>query len=296
MLLDPAHLLPVHDPDGEDHGDLRSWRDVELPGLGRSAEIYAWLPPGYDEQPDERYPVLYLHDGHNLFLRSRTFEGSSWQVGRAMTTLADGSDGSDGSDGIRAIVIGIPCHPEQRGEEYTQYPHPEHGGGRAADYAAFLVEHLKPAVDATLRTLPGPEHTVVAGSSLGAVVSAYLWLEHQDVFGGVGLFSPAFWWPGEQALTDLEEALAAGTLSGRVHLDVGGHEQPDQPEIERAYVRDAERLLGALREAGVPVRYLYDSSAYHFETAWADRFPAAAAWLLHHAPRPFFVDPADGEA
>lgn len=286
MLLDPADLLPVHCPDGDDHGDLRSWRDIELPGLDRSAEIYAWLPPGYEERPDARYPVLYLHDGHNLFLRSRTFEGASWDVGRAMTGLA--------AEGIRAIVVGIPCHPEQRSEEYTQYPHPERGGGRAADYAAFLVEHLKPAVDAALRTLPGPEHTVVAGSSLGGVVSAYLWLEHPDVFGGAGLFSPAFWWPGEQALTDLEQALAVGSLRGRVHLDVGGHEQPDQPEIERAYVQDAERLLGALRAAQVPVRYVYDSTAYHFETAWADRFPVAAAWLLqgYAAPPPFFADPA----
>lgn len=287
MLLDPAQLLPVHDPDGVDHGDLRSWRDIELPGLDRSAEIYAWLPPGYEEAPEERYPVLYLHDGHNLFLGSRTFEGASWRVGQAMSTLA--------ADDIPAIVIGIPCHPEQRGEEYTQYPHPEHGGGRAADYATFLVEHLKPAVDATLRTLPGPEHTVVAGSSLGGVISAYLWLQHQDVFGGAGLFSPAFWWPGEQALTDLEQALATGSLRGRIHLDAGGHEQPDQPDIERAYVEDAERLLRALREAKVPVRYVYDFTAYHFETAWAERFPAAAAWLLqgYAAAPPFFADSAD---
>ncbi|WP_131105159.1 alpha/beta hydrolase [Ornithinimicrobium sufpigmenti] len=284
MRLDLADLLPVHCPDGDDHGDLRSWRDVELPGLGRSAEIYAWLPPGYEERPDERYPVLYLHDGHNLFLRSRTFEGASWQVGQAMTRLA--------ADGIPAIVVGIPCHPEQRSEEYTQYPHPERGGGRAADYAAFLVEHLKPAVDSVLRTLSGPEHTIVAGSSLGGVVSAYLWLEHQDVFGAAGLFSPALWWPGERALTDLEEALAAGRLSGRVHLDAGGHEQPDEPDIERAYVEDAERLVRALRGSDVHVRYVYDSTAYHFETAWADRFPAAAAWLLrgYAASAPFFAE------
>lgn len=285
MLLDPADLLPVPDPDGHDHGDLRSWRDVELPGLGRSAELYVWLPPGHDARPDARYPVLYLHDGHNLFLPSRSFGGATWEVGRAMTRLA--------ADGVEAIVVGIPCHPERRGEEYTQYPHPELGGGRAGDYAAFLVDHLKPAVDAALRTLPGPEHTVVAGSSLGGVVSAYLWLEHQDVFGGAGLFSPAFWWPGERALTDLEAALGAGRLRGRVHLDVGGHEQPDDPATEQAYVRDAERLLGALRGAGVPVRYVYDSTAHHVESAWADRFPAAAAWLLqgYAAPPPTAAPP-----
>lgn len=291
-MLDPRDLRPVQAP--AEVGDLRSWTDVDLPGLGRRAEIYAWLPPGYDDdradsgdQTQKRYPVLYLHDGHNLFLPERTFEGESWRVGQAMTSLA--------AQGIPAIVIGIPCHPQERGAEYTQYPHAEHGGGRAADYAAFLVDHLKPAVDAALRTRPEPEHTVVVGSSLGAVISAYLWLEHQDVFGGAGLFSPAFWWPGEQALLDLERELAQGTLQGRVYLDAGGHEEPGQPDIERAYVEDAERLLAALRRAQVPVRYVYDAAAYHFETAWAERFPAAAAWLLrgYAAAPPFFAAPAD---
>lgn len=281
-MLDVRDLRPVQAPD--EVGDLRSWADVELPGLARRAEIYAWLPPGYDDT-DARYPVLYLHDGHNLFLPERAFEGETWQVGQAMASLA--------AQGIPAIVIGIPCHPERRGEEYTQYPHPEHGGGRAADYATFLVEHLKPAVDTSLRTRPEPEHTVVAGSSLGGVISAYLWLEHQDVVGGVGLFSPAFWWPGEQSLLDLERELAAGTLAGRVYLDVGGHEQPGEPDVERAYVENAERLLVALRRAQVPVRYLYDAAAYHVETAWARRFPEAAAWLLqgYAAAPPFFAAP-----
>lgn len=81
-------------------------------------------------------------------------------------------------------------------------------------------------------------------------------------------------------LLDVEQALARG-LSGRVYLDVGGQEQPDVPDIQRRYVTDAERLLGILRDADIPVRYLYDSQGHHFETAWAQRFPAAAAWLLH---------------
>lgn len=281
--LDLPPLEPVAAP--EDLGDLRSWRDVELVGLGRHAEVYAWLPPGYDdpERADERYPVLYLHDGHNLFLPERTFGGSSWRTGEAMQSLA--------AQGIPAIVIGVPCHPEERGEEYTQYPHPDLGGGRASDYATFLVDHLKPAVDATLRTRPGPEHTLTAGSSLGGVISAYLWLEHRDVFGGAGLFSPAFWWPGEQALVDLERELSSGSLTGRIYLDVGGHEQPGDPDVERRYVEDAERLLRALRTAGVPVRYVYDSAAYHFESAWAERLPEALGWLLqgYAAPPPPFV-------
>lgn len=268
MDLRVTDLVPVDE--AGIHGDLRIWPDLELPGLGRRADVYVWLPPGYAAS-QQRYPVLYLHDGHNLFLPDRSFAGSVWEVDLAMSRLAE--------DGIEAIVVGIPCHPEQRGEEYTPYPHPEHGGGRADDYVTFLVDQLKPAVDAALRTRPGREHTVVAGSSLGGVISAYLWQQRPDAVGGVGLFSPAFWWPGERSLTDLEQALADG-LDGRVYLDVGGHEQPDAPDIEAAYVADAQRVLAALRRARVPVGYLYDSAAHHHESAWARRFPAAAAWLL----------------
>lgn len=268
-MLTAAALLPVDAPASV--GDLRSWRDVELPGLSRRDEIYAWLPPGYDRGTD-RYPVLYLHDGQNMFLPERTAGGASWRVGEAMSALA--------AEGLCAIVIAVPCHAELRSEEYTQYRHGEDGGGRAADYATFLVEHLKPAVDAVLRTEPGPAHTVVAGSSLGGVVSAYLWERHPDVFGGAGLFSPAFWWVGEQAISDLEAAARVRGPGSRVYLDVGGHELPEDPAIEQAYVADAERVLGSLREAGVPVRYVFDSAAYHFESAWAERFPSAAAWLL----------------
>ena len=287
MILDPARLVPLPDP--RLRGDLRSWRDVELPGLGRSAEVYAWLPPGYDAT-DQRYPVVYLHDGHNLFLPGRAHVGATWEVDAAMSDLA--------RDGIPAIVVAVPCHPTERAEEYSQYPLLGRGGGRASAYAAFLVEHLKPAVDAALRTRPGAEDTVTAGSSLGGVVSTYLWERHPDVFGAAGVFSPAFWWPGEQALLDLEASLP-GRPEGRVYVDVGGHEQHDDAEIERRYVVDAERLVRSLRDAGVPVRYVYDSQAHHVETAWAERFPSALRWLLQGyavaPPASVVADLATGE-
>lgn len=278
MDLRAADLLPVTDPDAV--GDLRAWRDVELPGLDRRADISVWLPPGAavpgprestsDGSP--RYPVLYLHDGDNLFLRATTFDGArTWRVGEAMTALA--------ADGLPAIVVGIPCSPTDRAGEYTQYPHPEHGGGRAAGYATFLTDHLKPAIDATLRTKPGPEHTITAGSSLGGVISAYLWQTRPDVFGGAGLFSTAFWFSGERALSDLAAAAPLPRVGGRVYLDVGGREGDDDA-IREAYVADTERAVAALRRAGVPLRYVYDSVAIHHEAAWAERFPAAARWLL----------------
>jgi predicted alpha/beta superfamily hydrolase len=280
MRLTADDLLPLRH-DGL-RGDLRSWRDVELPGLGRRAEVYAWLPPGYDAG-DERYPVLYLHDGDNMFLPERAFGGVTWEVDRAMGALA--------RDGIPAIVVAVPCHPTERGEEYTPYHLPGVGGGRADRYAAFLADHLKPAVDAALRTMPEPEHTLTAGSSLGGVVSAYLWSTRPDTFGGAGVFSPAWWWPdtrlGEQSLGDVEQVLAQGPPAGRVYLDVGGREHHLDEQIRAHYVTSAERLAAKLLEAGVPLRYVFDSSGYHFETAWAERLPAAATWLL----RGYAVEP-----
>lgn len=265
-LGDPA----AYDHDGDVVGDLRVWRDVELAGLGRSADVLVHLPPGYDVA-ERTYPVVYMHDGQNLFDPRTSTGGVTWGVDRAMGHLA--------GRGIEAIVVAVPCSPTARGEEYTPYAHPVRGGGRADDYVRFLADHLKPAVDAVLRTRRGPEDTVVAGSSLGGVISVHAWLTRPDVFGGVGAFSPAFWWPGEPMLRDVEAALASPP-PGRVHLDTGGREEPDEPDIERAYVDDAERLLGWLRRAGVPVHYVYDSVAPHFESAWAQRLPEALAWLL----------------
>lgn len=268
MKLAADALVPVKDPDA--CGDLRMWPDTQLPGLGRRADIMVWLPPDYDTS-EQTYPVVYMHDADNLFLPSTSFAGETWRVGETMTALAN--------EGIAAIIIGIPNHPTDRLGEYTQYPHPEHGGGHADKYAKFLVHKLKPAVDAVLRTDPGPESTVVAGSSLGAIVSAYLWERYPDVFGAAGLFSTSFWFPGPRALADFEYAAMHPRKSARIYMDVGGHEGSDLHDAE-AQIVTSEQALRVLRASDVPVLYVYDSVAEHNEAAWARRFPAAMRWLL----------------
>jgi predicted alpha/beta superfamily hydrolase len=268
-MLDLGTLRPY--PREDLAGDVRTWPEVELPLLGRTADVWVWLPPGALEG-SERYPVVYLHDGDNLFDPERSFEGTTWAADRAFATLA--------RDGVPAIAVGVPCSPDRRHVEYTPYPHASHGGGGGDTYVRFLADHLKPAVDAALPTRPRPADTVVAGSSLGGVISLHAWTTRPDVFGAAGCFSPAFFWSDEQ-LHRTADVLREQPPAGRVYLDVGGHEEPGDPEGERAYVTDAERLLGLLREAGVPVRYTYDSAAHHVEAAWAERLPSALRWLLH---------------
>ncbi|MBN8882805.1 MAG: alpha/beta hydrolase [Salana multivorans] len=271
MHLDPARLAPVVDDDTV--GDLRAWTDIDLPGLDRRADLSVWLPSGYDDAAASarRYPVVYLHDGGNLFLRATSFAGATWRVGEAMSALD--------AEGIPAIVVGIPSHPTDRAGEYTPHPHAEHGGGRVEEYAVFLADHLKPAIDRTLRTEPGPTSTIVAGSSLGAIASAYLWQTRPESFGGAGLFSTSFWFPGERAIDDLAAALREPRTGARVYLDVGGREGANAFEAE-VQVSTSELALRALRASDVPVRYVYDSTAPHHEDAWAERLPAALRWLL----------------
>ena len=253
-------------------GDLRYWRDVALPGLDRRSDIYAWLPPDYDRSQITHFPVIYLHDGGNLFDPRTSFAGVTWSADRALTWLHE--------QGIDVIAIGIPCSSERRIEEYSPYAQPGVGGGEADQYVEFLTESLKPWVDYALRTLPSREHTMLAGSSMGGVVSMHAWVRRPDVFGGIGAFSPAFWVPAEPHLRDIEAALAAPHPPTRFSLDVGGHEEPDSADLQLAYRRDTERVVAALQASGDPVRYLYDSAAYHFEAAWAERLPSALAWLV----------------
>lgn len=259
-------------------GDLRSWRNVRLPGLDRRADISVWLPPGY-RRGTQRYPVVYLHDGGNLFDVRTSFAGTTWRADEAFTWLH--------TQGLDAIAVGVPCSPDRRIEEYAPYlseqvrsREPGLGAPAADDYVDFLTDHLKPWVDTTLRTRPEREHTLTAGSSMGGVVSMHAWVRRPDVFAGIGAFSTAFWVPGEPQLLEIERAVAAPHPPTRVYLDVGGRETPDDPERQLAYRTDTERVVAALQSAAVPVRYTYDSAAPHFESAWAERLPAALDWLL----------------
>ena len=132
--------------------------------------------------------MIYLHDGGNLFDRRTAFAGATWQAGEALMSLHD--------KGIDAIAVGVPCSPTRRIEEYapglservrTQQPALGEPAGDA--YVDFLTDHLKSWVDTALRTRPEREHTLVAGSSMGGVISLHAWLRRPDVFGGVGAFS-----------------------------------------------------------------------------------------------------------
>ncbi len=238
--------------------------------LGDSRAIWTYYPPSYDENAAQRYPVVYMHDGQNLFLDSYAFGGVSWAVAQAMDQgIVNGT--------IReALVIGID-NDVDRLSEYTPVADPSYGGGNAANYLQFITTELKPQMDQQLRTMPGADQTAIVGSSLGGLVSVWAGLTRPDVFKLVGALSPSTWWNGTWIIG--QTTAATGPLPTRVYLDSGNAGTSGDDYINTTNLANAWK-----QKAGVTVRHLVQSGATHSETYWRQRIPGALQFLL--GPRP----------
>jgi predicted alpha/beta superfamily hydrolase len=151
--------------------------------LKRTRRITIYLPPGYDTSK-KKYPVLYMHDGQNLFDQARANAGE-WGVDEALDTLSATTGG--------CIVVGIDHGGSKRLQEYNPYNFEKTGTGEGKLYAQFLVKTLKPYIDRRYRTLSNKANTFIAGSSMGGLISLYTVLKYPNIFSGAGIFSPAFW-------------------------------------------------------------------------------------------------------
>ncbi|UUZ57297.1 hypothetical protein LP419_27405 [Massilia sp. H-1] len=161
--------------------------DFASPQLGNSRQLRIYLPPSYDENPAKRYPVLYMHDGQNLFDAKTAAYGAEWGIDETANHLI--------ASGVmdEVIVVGIDNTPD-RFKEYTPCCDPKHGGGKIDAYQAFITDTVKPYIDKTLRTLPGRENTAIMGSSLGGIASVVIAQKRPDVFSKAGGVSSSFWW------------------------------------------------------------------------------------------------------
>ncbi|MBL8954880.1 MAG: alpha/beta hydrolase [Myxococcaceae bacterium] len=228
--------------------------------LARDRGIWVYLPPSYDENPTARFPVLYMHDGQNLFDPAMAFGGNEWRVDEALN--AGARDGS-----IRElIVVGIENTPD-RLWEYAGGAGPMAGGDA---YRAMLIEELKPRIDSMLRTLPGRATTGIAGSSMGGQISAYVTATRPDVFGMTGDFSTsAYMWSSTVA------AVAAITTRSKVYIDCGTSNDGES-NTNTLYAQ----YLSVGYVEGVDIKKVLQQGASHSEFYWAQRFPGAAVWLF----------------
>src|SRR5436309_9793997 len=150
-----------------------------IPQLNRMRRIWMYYPESYLES-EKKYPVIYMHDGQNLFDQATAFD-KEWQVDETLNSLF-----------ARCIIVGID-NSEHRMKEYNFNDHEEHGPGEGRQYMEFIATTLKPYIDATFRTKPEREHTHIAGSSMGGLISLYGALHFASIFGGAGIFSPSLW-------------------------------------------------------------------------------------------------------
>ncbi|MFM8534689.1 MAG: alpha/beta hydrolase, partial [Acidimicrobiia bacterium] len=190
--------------------------------LEHDRDVLVWLPPGYHAGA-ARYPVLYMHDGQNLFDPDTAFQkGEYWQVGETASALI-------ASGRIEPlIIVGIYNTGESRLDEYTPTGDQKLGGGHADDYGRMIIEELKPLIDHTYRTQPDAQHTGIGGSSLGGLVSLHLGFCHPSVFTRIAALSPSVWWDHKAILKTIRQARSKpklrlwvdmGTAEGRKGLD-----------------------------------------------------------------------------
>lgn len=251
-------------------GNFRLHHDFRSALLQHKRDIIVFLPPGYDQNPDRHYPVLYLQDGQNIFDARTAFGGNEWHVDETASDMIAKGEVEP------LIIVGIYNTGVHRIAEYTpSVDKKQKAGGSGRLYARFVVEELKPFVDATYRTRADRDSTGVAGSSLGGLISLYLALHYPHVFGRVGVMSPSLWWDRRMILR-LVRALKQPTAQ-RIWLDSGTNE--GRTTLNNC--RDLRELLlqKGWRE-GHDLAYLEARDSGHDEGAWAARFGAVLGFLF----------------
>jgi predicted alpha/beta superfamily hydrolase len=255
-------------------GNIRYLRAVSSRFLPRKRDIIVWLPPGYDENPKRRYPVFYMHDGQNLMDVATAYSGAEWRVDEAATQLVQAGEVEP------LIIVGV-YNTEDRFDEYTHVKDngefAEFGGGKADAYGRFLVEELKPMIDRTFRTKPGPEATGLGGSSLGGLVTMHLGIKYPQVFRRLAVVSPSVFWANKDIVARVK-ALTKKQPS-KIWVDIGTEESKGSQET----VEDTRLLRDALVAEGwvmdKDLKYLEVVGAFHTESAWADRIDDILKYL-----------------
>ncbi len=248
---------------------LRGFRSV---ALGNARDIQIYLPPEYfdSEAAARRYPVLYMHDGQNLFDAATAFiPGRDWGMDETAEALILEHRVEP------LIIVGINHAGEARINELTPtYDARHRAGGRSVDYARMIIEELKPFIDEQYRTRPDREGTGTGGSSLGGLISLALGVEHPDVFSRIAMMSPSLWWDRRGLL---QRVRAMNTkLPLRVWLDAGTAEGGGTLQNVRM-LKNAFLRLGWSRD--VDLHYVEDQGADHSEASWARRIGAVLEFL-----------------
>lgn len=240
--------------------------------LDAPRNVLVYLPPGYGLIAEQRYPVLYMHDGQNLMNPEDAFGGVAWGVDETAQELILTNQIEP------LIIVGIYNAGGKRIDEYTPVKS-ETGkmkghGGNADQYGRMIIEELKPFIDNKYLTKTEREYTGIGGSSLGGLVSFHLGLKRPDVFSRLAVMSPSVWWANNQIIR--ETAKLGERLPLRIWLDIGKKEGSRIKHQVRAL---KEMLLANGWQKGLDFAYAEIPEARHEESAWAARFGEVLKFL-----------------
>jgi predicted alpha/beta superfamily hydrolase len=246
-------------------GRLEIYADLESAFLHHNHTVIVYLPPSYAHSPYRHYPVLYAHDGNNLFDPATAFMGREWRLDETLERLFQAKEIPE------MIVVGIYNSPD-RLEEYTWHTSLYNGypcGGKGQGYARFIVEELKPWIDHHFRSMPQAEYSGLMGSSLGAIISFYIARAYPSVFSRLALMSPTVYWAQHQILKDCQNF----PLHLRLWVDIGTEEGWNRETEET--VESTQEFVHALEARGYSrfhnLAYDVDWYAGHDEMAWGKR-------------------------
>jgi enterochelin esterase-like enzyme len=252
----PIELAPAHPR-------LRVHRSFQSQVLPDRRDLIVYLPPGYDHQPERTFPVLYLHDGQNLFDGRTSFvPGRTWHVREHADAAIEAGEVEP------LVIVGIYNTGDRRIAEYTHEYNWQMGGGEADAYGLLITNELMPWVARHYRVRHERENTGIGGSSLGGLVTLYLGLRHPAVFGKLAVLSPSVWWNHKSILGYLNEHAPQLWERPRLWLDIGDWEG-------QRTVRDVEHLARRLKANGWrPGETLHFEKVHggtHDEASWATR-------------------------
>ncbi|HEX5654922.1 MAG TPA: alpha/beta hydrolase-fold protein [Chitinophagaceae bacterium] len=230
-----------------------------LPQLQRQRRVWIYLPASYHNDQRRKYEVLYMHDGQNVFDDSTSFSGE-WGLDEMLDSI-----------NREVIVVAIDHGNEKRMNEYNPYDHERFGKGEGKSYIDFLARTLKPYIDKHYRTKKKKKHTMIAGSSMGGLISMYAVLSYPKVFGGAGVFSPAFW----VAPRIYDEINKKGKkVKSNIYFYAGKQEGERMvPDLLKAF-----ETMGSVSKSHM--RAVIKDEGRHNELAWRKELPAAFFFML----------------
>lgn len=234
-----------------------------IPQLSRKRRLWVYLPPDY-QSSRKSYPVIYMHDGQNLF-DSYTSGFGEWGIDETMDSL-------NRNKNAMAIIVGIDHGSEHRLTEYNPFSNERFGKGRGDEYVDFLAYTLKPFIDQKFRTKSSAKNTIIAGSSMGGLISMYAVAKYPGVFGKAGVFSPAFWISPEI----FGYVSTRKMRKQRLYFIAGDLESNEM-------VPDMKRLYEQLLSQGVKPQQMQIKAApdgKHSEWFWRREYPQFYKWIM----------------